>query len=113
MVKKFKDNIEGSNLNVRPDKCSIFYERPSANRWYKAKFDKLSEIEFSGEIVEVPKRHKEFVYLGKPFPVEGEPDSHVKEIIETYSELLDKIVKADSHVSGTQIRPKRKWTICY
>ena len=24
MVKKFKDNIEGSNLSVRPDKCSIF-----------------------------------------------------------------------------------------
>ena len=22
-------------------------------------------------------------------------------------------LKADSHVSGNQIRPKRKWTICY
>ena len=24
MIKKFKDNIEGSNLTVRPDKCNIF-----------------------------------------------------------------------------------------
>ena len=66
MVKKFKDNIEGSNLTVRPDKCNIFYERRSANRWYKAKSDKLPEIDFSGKIVEVLKRHEEFVYLGKP-----------------------------------------------
>ena len=24
-----------------------------------------------------------------------------------------RVVKADSHVSGHRIRPKRKWTICY
>ena len=92
MVKKFKDNIEGSNLTVRPDKCNIFYKRRSANRWYKAKSDKPSEIEFSGKIVEVLKRHEEFVYLGKPLTVAEEPKSHVKEIIETYSDLLDNIV---------------------
>ena len=91
MVKKFKDNTEGSNLTVYPDKY-ILYERRSANRWYKAKSDKLPEIEFSGEIVEVLKRHEEFVYLGKSLTVSGEPESHVKEIIETYSDLLDKIV---------------------
>ena len=39
------------------------------------------------------------MYLGKPLTVAGEPDSYVKEIIETYSDLLDKIVKADSHVA--------------
>ena len=32
------------------------------------------------------------MYLGKPLTVAGEPESHVKEIIETYSDLLDKIV---------------------
>ena len=69
MVKKFKDNIEGSNLTVHPDKCNIFYERRSANRWYKVKSDKLPEIEFSGNIVEVLKRHEEFVYLRKPLTV--------------------------------------------
>ena len=61
MVKKFKDNIEGSTLTVRPDKCNTFYERRSANKWYKAKSDKLPEIEFSGKIVEVLKRHEEIV----------------------------------------------------
>ena len=52
---------------------------------------KLSEIEFSGEIVDVLKRHEEFVYLGKPLLWRG-PESHVNKIIETYSDLLDKIV---------------------
>ena len=92
MVKKFKDNIKGSSLTVPSDKCGIFYERRSANRWYKAKSDKLPEIEFSGKIVEVLKRHEEFVYLGKPLTVAGKSASHVKEIIETFSQLLDKIV---------------------
>ena len=32
------------------------------------------------------------LYLGKPLTVEREPESHVREIIETYSDLLDKIV---------------------
>ena len=49
VLKKFKDNIEGSNLTVRPDERNIFYERPSANRWYKAKSDKQPEIEFNGQ----------------------------------------------------------------
>ena len=64
----------------------------SANRWYKAKSDKLPEIEFNGGIVEVLKHHEESVYVGKPLTVAGEPESHVKEIIETCSDLLDKIV---------------------
>ena len=75
IVRKFKDNIEGSNLTVRPDKCDIFYEKRSDNRWYKAKSNKLPEIEFNGKIVEVLKRHEEFVYLGKPLTVAGEPES--------------------------------------
>ena len=62
LVKKFKDNIEGSNLTVRPDKCNIFYEKRSSNKWYKAKSDKLPEIEFNGKIVEVLKRHEKFVF---------------------------------------------------
>ena len=70
VVKQFKDNIESSKLTVRPDKCNIFYERRSANRWYKAKSDKLPKVEFNGEIVKVLKRHEEFVYLGKPLTVD-------------------------------------------
>ena len=49
-------------------------------------------MEFCGKIVEVQKHHEEFVYLGKPLTVAGEPESYVKEIIKTYSDLLDKIV---------------------
>ena len=36
-----------SGVKIRPDKCSIFYERRSGNRWYKAKSDKPPEIERS------------------------------------------------------------------
>ena len=56
------------------------------------KSDKLPEIEFRGKIVEVLKHHEEFVYLGKPLTMVREPESYVKEIIKTYSDLLDKIV---------------------
>ena len=46
-----------SGLKIRPDKCSIFYERRSGNRWYKAKSDKPPEIKIDGEVIEVLKRN--------------------------------------------------------
>ena len=40
MVTELKESIkeEKSGLIVRPDKCSMFYECRSGNRWYSAKW---------------------------------------------------------------------------
>ena len=47
MVEKLKSNIVESGLSIRSDKCAVFYERRSGNRWYKAKSYSLPEIEFN------------------------------------------------------------------
>ena len=88
MVQKLKDNIKNNQLHVRSDKCTIFYERRSGNRWFKAKKDVALSIEFNDELVPALQRHEKFVYLGKPLTVAGEFEEHSKEIIEEYSNLL-------------------------
>ena len=85
MVQKLKDNIKNNQLHVRSDKCAIFYERRSGNRWFKAKKDVPPSIEFNDELIPVLQRHEKFVYLGKPLTVAGEFEEHSKEIIEEYS----------------------------
>ena len=65
-------SIASSGLKIRPDKCSIFYERRSGNRWHKAKSDKPPEKEINGEVIEVLQRNEPFTYLGKPLTVAGE-----------------------------------------
>ena len=88
MVQKLKDNIKNNQLYVRSDKCAIFYERRSGNRWFKAKKDVPPSIEFNNELIPVLQCHEKFVYLGKRFTVAGEFEEHSKEIIEEYSNLL-------------------------
>ena len=88
MVEKLKDNIRNNQLHVRSDKCAIFYECRSGNRWFKAKKDVPPSIEFNDELVPVLQCHGKFVYLGKPLTVAGEFEEHSKEIIEEYSNWL-------------------------
>ena len=53
MVIAFKEGIISTNLMVWSDKCGLFYERRSANRWYKAKRDVQPSVSFNGEEVKV------------------------------------------------------------
>ena len=71
MVQKLKDNIKNNELHVRSDKCAIFYEHRSGNKWFKAKKDVPPSIEFNDELVPVLQRYEKFVYLGKPLTVAG------------------------------------------
>ena len=63
VVQKLKDNIKDNHLYVRSDKCAIFYEHRSGNRWFKAKKDVPPPIEFNDELVPVLQRHEKSVYL--------------------------------------------------
>ena len=87
VVQKLKNNIKNNQLHVRSDKCAIFYEHRSGNRWFKAKKDIPPSIEFNDELIPVLQCHEKFVYLGKWLTVMGEFEEHSKEIIE-YSNLL-------------------------
>ena len=91
MVQNLVDSTSEAGLIIRPDKCAIFYERRSGNRWYKAKNDREPEIRINNEKIQVYKRHESFTYLGKPLTVAGEEEKHVQNIIKTYSDLLDHI----------------------
>ena len=63
MLNVFIQSTAPSGLKIRSDKCSIFYERRSRNRWYKAKSDKPPEIEINSEVIEVLQRNEPFMYL--------------------------------------------------
>ena len=91
MVNAFKERIISTNLMVRSNKCGLFYERRSSNRWYKAKRDVQPSVSFNGEEVKVHERHEPYTYLGKPLTFAGEDENHVKEIFDEYVELLDNI----------------------
>ena len=83
----------GSNLDIRTDKCFIFYEPRSGNRWYKGKNDHDPVVYIHGEQVKVLQRHEPFTYLGKPLTdtVVGESETHVDDMLSTYTELLEKV----------------------
>ena len=81
MVIAFKEGIISMNLMVRFNKCGLFYETRSANRWYKAKRDVQPSVSFNGL----------YTYLGKPLTVTGEDDNQVEEIFDKYMELSDNI----------------------
>ena len=53
MVIAFKEGIISTNLMVRSDKCGLFYERRSANRWYKAKRDVQPSVSFTSNFLKV------------------------------------------------------------
>ena len=80
-----------SGLCIRPDKCTILYERRSGNRWYKAKGDKPPDIKINGEAIKVNSRHEPFTYLGKPLTVAGEDENQVPNMLRDYSEILENI----------------------
>ena len=91
MVEKLKSNIVESGLPIRSDKCEVFYERRSGNRWYKAKSDSPPEIEFNNVKVPVLKRKETFVYLGKPLTVAEETEEELIEMLNDYQDLLSLI----------------------
>ena len=80
-----------SGLKIRSDKCSIFYDCRSGNRWYRTKSDKPPEIEIDGEVTEVLQRNEPFAYPEKPLTVAGELPSQPNDLIPKYQELLLKI----------------------
>ena len=91
MVQKLEDSTSEAGLVIRPDKCAIFYDRRSGNRWYKAKNDHELEIRISTEKVRVCKGCESFTYLGKSLTAAGEEEKHVKDIVKTYGDFLDQI----------------------
>ena len=77
-----------SGLLIKPDKCAIFYERRSGNRWCKAKDDKTPSIAIDGQLVKVYERHKPFKYPRKFLAVAGEPQIHVNSLLHYCNDLL-------------------------
>ena len=87
LIEKTRD----SKLCIRPDKCTILYERRSGNRWYKAKGDKPPDMKINGDAIKVNSRHEPFTYLGKPITVVGEDENQVPNMLRDYSEILENI----------------------
>ena len=94
MLDKLVAKTKDTGLCIRPDKCAVLYERRSANRWYKSKSDKPPSLEIEGQKIKVYARHEPFTYLGKAVTVAGEPKDLIRDIVEEYSDALEKIAES-------------------
>ena len=91
MVSAAEPIINESGLEVKITKCALFYERRSGNNWYHSKNDKIPDIKIQNKTLPVLKRKENYVYLGKSLQVDGEDQTQIIEMIETYKELVLKI----------------------
>ena len=92
MTMQLTGKTRDSGLKIQPDKCAIFYDHISGNRWYKAKADTPPKVKIRGETVKILKRSDPFTYLGKPLTVARETIEEMSDILDTYSELLEQIL---------------------
>lgn len=84
--------LQWSGLEVKNNKCAVFYERQSGgNRWYKAKYDQPPSFIIAGSSIRVYSRHESYNYLGHMFNVAGEWHEQVSDICKEYSSRLDLI----------------------
>ena len=89
MLGNLIEKTQDTGLSIRPDKGAIFYEKRSAKRWYKSY--KPPCIEVGGQQITVHARYEPFIYLGKQVTVAGEPKDLIRNIIDEYSEIMEKI----------------------
>ena len=76
---------------MKAAKCALFYERRSGNNWYKGKSDKKPTLKVQGEEIKICKRGEGYKYLGKSLTVTGEDEKQIREFIEDFKIIIDKI----------------------
>ena len=91
MVSAAEPIINESGLEVKITKCALFYERRSGNNWYHGKNDRIPDIKIQNKTLPILKRKENYVYLGKSLQVDGENQTQIMEMIETYKELVLKV----------------------
>ena len=91
MIQVSEPLFNRAGLRVKASKCALFYERRSGNNWYKGKSDKKPTLKVQGEKIKICKRDEGYKYLGKSLTVAGEDEKQIREFIEDFKNIIDKI----------------------
>ena len=91
MIEAGESIMLNAGLEIKPQKCVVFYGRRSGNNWYKGKRDQLPVINIQSTQIEVVARDTTYKYLGKSISLSGEDPEQISEFIQSYKELVIKI----------------------
>ena len=95
MVRAAESKMDEAGLQVKHEKCAVFYGRRSGNNWYKGKENATPEIEIYSNRLPVYQRDKPYKYLGKSMSIVGEDAKQITDIVDTYKDLVTKIKASD------------------
>ena len=84
MIGAAESKMDEAGLQVKHEKCAVFYGRRSGNNWYKGKENTTPELEIKSDRLPVYQRDKPYKYLGKSLSIVGEDAKQITDIVETY-----------------------------
>ena len=92
MIEVTESKMDETGLQVKHEKCAVFYGRRSGNDWYKGKQTVTPDAEMKSIRLPVYQRDKPYKYLGKSISIFGEDAKQITDIVETYKDLVSKIM---------------------
>ena len=95
MLDAGEPEMAAAELEGKPSKCAVFYDRRSGNNWYKGKNDEVPTITLQGNALTVMSRNTPYKYLGKSMSISGEDPKQIIEMIETYEDIICKISECE------------------
>ena len=100
MIGAAESKMDEASLQVKHEKCAVFYGRHSGNNWYKGKENATPEVEIKSNRLPVYQRDKPYKYLGKSMSIVGEDAKQITDVVDTYKDLVTKI-KASSKLKSS------------
>ena len=88
-----------AGLEVKTEKCAVFYGRRSGNNWYEGKKDVPPAIIVQAQILPVLSRSVACKYLGKSLTLSGEDCDQIRDFTDTYKSLVDNIKNSELPLS--------------
>ena len=95
MIAAAESKMDEAGLQVKHEKCAVFFGRRSGNNWYKCKENATPEVEIKSNRLPVYQRDKPYKYLGKSMSIVGEDAKQITDVVDTYKDLVTKIKASD------------------
>ena len=83
MANKLESFCNWAQIDVKPSKSALLYERRSGNNWYSKNPDK-TKISLQGEEIEKHSRNKSYKYLGYFFNMVGDWSEQINDILTNF-----------------------------
>ena len=90
MIGAAESKMDEAGLQVKHEKCAVFYGRLSGNNWYKGKENVTPEIDIKSNRLPVYQRDKPYKYLVKSMSIVSVDAKQITDIVDTYKDLVTK-----------------------